>query len=147
MRPALWSFGWSCILLPMRYESLVANHQYRIRLERYDSRLIWLLIALLASFFTLPLPANTLSDQQSKTSSTEIQQEMPVLIARFISINGGGGETSDGVLTIHGTIGQPQTGDSVSCGLKSSNGFWSITAETDLDPIFGNSFEFDFTCK
>lgn len=112
----------------------------------YKSRFIKLLAGFLLSFLLVSAHANSPPDPSSTTPIVELQQEQASLFIRYISVTGGGGETSDGELTINGSIGQSLDGDSESCGLKISNSVWSIIMDADRGPIFGNSFEYDPRC-
>lgn len=71
----------------------------------------------------------------------------PVLIVRFVNINSGGGESSDGSFIIRGTLGQPLAGDMVTCRATITSEQWSISSETDPGRIWENGFEFDPACK
>ena len=73
--------------------------------------------------------------------------EQPVITVRFLSIESGGGSSSDGVFSIRGTVGQPLSGESVTCRQKSMNDLWSVATEIDLDLIYRNGFEFDAACE
>jgi hypothetical protein len=106
----------------------------------------WLLGILI---LMLPPPAFSKSPPQQKAERPLAvpQIDPPALIVRFISIDGGGGQSSDGELILRGTIGQVQNGESSTCGRKVSNGVWFVSSENDLDIIFNSGFEFDATCQ
>ena len=110
----------------------------------------WTLRGLLVLACSL-IPVFAYTDTSSTRTVNSLQDEsrggQPPLQVRFISIDGGGGASSDGTFTIRGTIGRAQDGNSLGCGEEISNGVWTIVTETDTDPIFGSDFEFDPACE
>jgi hypothetical protein len=75
------------------------------------------------------------------------QAESPTLVVRFVHINGGGGESSDGTFSIRGTLGQPAAGDADSCRESITSEQWSTSSETDPGRIWDSSFELAPACK
>ena len=114
--------------------------------RRSDRNSAWWLIGLLILLLQTNALANS-PQQQVETLAAEPLVVPPTLVVRFISIDGGGGESNDGVLTVRGTIGQVQAGESSTCGRSVSNGVWFVLTENDLNLIFASSFELDAACQ
>jgi uncharacterized SAM-binding protein YcdF (DUF218 family) len=111
----------------------------------------WIFARCLLGLLILLLQTTAFADptlqQQTEAPLARPLVEPPILTVQYISIEAGGGLSSDGELILRGTIGQVQSSESSTCGRTVSNGIWFIIVDKDLNFIFNSSFESDASCQ